>query len=52
MTPTQQAERDIERLREVVIYQLAALTVRLRTTMRRAQYNERCIVLVNGERYW
>lgn len=52
MTPAQQAERHIALLRERVTEQMAALTVWLRATMRRAQYNERCIVLVNGERYW
>lgn len=52
MTPIQQSEHHIALLREQVTEQMAALTVWLRATMRRAQYNERCIVLVNGERYW
>lgn len=41
-----------EQLREEILRQLSVLTVWLRANMHRAQYNERCIVLVNGERYW
>jgi hypothetical protein len=52
MTAAEQAEQYIALLTEQVMRQLEALTFCLRATLRRAQYGEKCIVVVNGDRFY
>lgn len=57
MTPTAKAttkeiKRDIAVLKEQVERQLDALSINLRATLNRAQFGERCIVVVDKDRYY
>lgn len=54
MTPAANydAERQNAQLREMVLHQLFALRAVLEQLMRRAQYGERCIVVVGGDRFY